>query len=196
MRVWRAPGGYGPYGITVTPRGDVYYASLAGSHIARIDVAHRRGDTHRAADARPGRAPGLVGLSRPDLGERVECGPARPSTTRRPQRWREWKLPGADAAGLRGLRRRRDVVWVTDFGGNALVRFDSRAERFTVFRLRTADAAVRQLLGRRARSGVPSPGSTGWSSCERASGRTARTRRARACTQPRPPCGCTAGRCR
>jgi virginiamycin B lyase len=38
MRVWRAPGGFGPYGITVTPRGDVYYASLAGSHIARIDV--------------------------------------------------------------------------------------------------------------------------------------------------------------
>ena len=38
MRVFRAPGGTGPYGITTTPKGDVWYASLAGSHIARIDV--------------------------------------------------------------------------------------------------------------------------------------------------------------
>src|SRR3546814_1553607 len=37
MRVWDAPEGRGPYGITVTPDGAVYYASLAGSHIARID---------------------------------------------------------------------------------------------------------------------------------------------------------------
>jgi streptogramin lyase len=34
----------GPYGITTTPDGDVYYASLAGSHIARIDP-----DTGRAS---------------------------------------------------------------------------------------------------------------------------------------------------
>jgi len=32
-------GGRGTYGITVTPKGDVLYASLAGSHIAKIDVA-------------------------------------------------------------------------------------------------------------------------------------------------------------
>ena len=38
VRVYAAPRGAGPYGITTTPRGDVYYASLAGSHVARIDV--------------------------------------------------------------------------------------------------------------------------------------------------------------
>ena len=38
MKVWKAPRGRGPYGITTTPRGDVYYASLAGNHIARIDT--------------------------------------------------------------------------------------------------------------------------------------------------------------
>ena len=38
VRAWRAPRGTGPYGITTTPSGDIYYASLAGSHIARIDV--------------------------------------------------------------------------------------------------------------------------------------------------------------
>ena len=37
MRVFRAPEGRGPYGITATPDGTVYYVSLAGSHLARIN---------------------------------------------------------------------------------------------------------------------------------------------------------------
>ena len=39
MQVFKAPKGRGPYGIHVTPDGVVYYASLAGSYIARIDGA-------------------------------------------------------------------------------------------------------------------------------------------------------------
>src|SRR5918995_369296 len=37
IQVFDAPRGRGPYGITVTPDGTVYYASLAGSYIGRID---------------------------------------------------------------------------------------------------------------------------------------------------------------
>ncbi|HEX2275422.1 MAG TPA: hypothetical protein VHG90_16285, partial [Acidimicrobiales bacterium] len=39
VEVFPAPGGRGPYGITVTPSGTVWYASLAGSHVARVDTA-------------------------------------------------------------------------------------------------------------------------------------------------------------
>jgi virginiamycin B lyase len=38
---------------------------------------------------------------------------------------------------------------MSDFGANALVRFDARASKFRVVRLPTLGAAVRQLLGRR-----------------------------------------------
>ena len=38
VKVWEAPLGRGPYGITATPTGDIYYASLAGNHIARVDT--------------------------------------------------------------------------------------------------------------------------------------------------------------
>src|SRR5918994_848718 len=38
VRVFSAPRGAGPYGITTTPSGDVYYASLAGGHIARVNT--------------------------------------------------------------------------------------------------------------------------------------------------------------
>ncbi|MEQ1516804.1 MAG: hypothetical protein ABL931_09975, partial [Usitatibacteraceae bacterium] len=42
VRVWPAPKGRGPYGIAATPAGDIYYASLAGNHIAKIDIASGR----------------------------------------------------------------------------------------------------------------------------------------------------------
>jgi virginiamycin B lyase len=63
-------------------------------------------------------------------------------------RWREWTLPGTAPQAYAVYVDERDVVWVTDFGANALVRFDPRTERFTVYRFRTPGAAVRQLLGR------------------------------------------------
>jgi virginiamycin B lyase len=45
----------------------------------------------------------------------------------------------------------RDIVWLTDFGANAIVRFDPRTHRFRTVRLPTPDAAVRQLHGRRGK---------------------------------------------
>lgn len=37
--VWKDPKGRGPYGIATAPDGTVWYVSLAGSHLARIDSA-------------------------------------------------------------------------------------------------------------------------------------------------------------
>jgi len=39
-------------------------------------------------------------------------------------------------------------VWLSDFGANALVRFDPTVERFESYPLPSRDGAVRQLLGR------------------------------------------------
>jgi virginiamycin B lyase len=148
MRVWRAPGGFGPYGITVTPRGDVYYASLAGSHIARIDVRTGRATRIQPPTSAQGArrvwsdSRGRIWVSEWNAGGLAVYNPAS-------RRWREWKLPGAAPQAYAVYVDERDVVWVTDFGGNALVRFDPRTERFTVHSFRTPGAEVRQLLGRR-----------------------------------------------
>ena len=39
LKVFDAPKGRGPYGIHATPDGTVYFASLAGSYVGRIDAA-------------------------------------------------------------------------------------------------------------------------------------------------------------
>src|SRR3989440_9019721 len=36
---WKAPRGYGAYGITSTPAGDVWVVSLAGGYLGKIDAA-------------------------------------------------------------------------------------------------------------------------------------------------------------
>jgi virginiamycin B lyase len=66
----------------------------------------------------------------------------------RTRRWREWRLPGDDPQPYADFVDEADVVWLTDFGANALVRFDPVREQFKTFRLRSAGANVRQLLGR------------------------------------------------
>jgi virginiamycin B lyase len=147
LRVWRSPGGPGPYGIAVTPRGEVYYASLAGSHVARIDT--RTGHATRLDPPTPDQGArrvwsdsrGRVWVSEWNAGKVAVYDPAR-------RRWREWALPGDTPQPYAVYVDENDVVWLSDFGANALVRFDPRAERFTVLRLPTPGAEVRQLLGR------------------------------------------------
>ncbi|HZC14168.1 MAG TPA: hypothetical protein VE270_09135, partial [Thermoleophilaceae bacterium] len=41
-----------------------------------------------------------------------------------------------------------DLVWLSDFGANSLVRFDPARQRFESFSLPQQGANVRQLLGR------------------------------------------------
>jgi virginiamycin B lyase len=145
LRVFRAPGGTGPYGITTTPRGDVWYASLAGSHIARIDLRTGKATVVRPPTAGQGArriwsdSRGRLWVSEWNAGKVGRYDPAT-------RRWREWRLPGA-AQPYAVYVDRRDVVWLTDFGAGAIIRFQPTTGRFTTFRLR-AGANVRQLLGR------------------------------------------------
>jgi virginiamycin B lyase len=62
--------------------------------------------------------------------------------------WREWRLPGAGPQPYAVYVDELDDVWLTDFGANALVRFDPDRGRFDVVRLPSEGANVRQLLGR------------------------------------------------
>ena len=66
----------------------------------------------------------------------------------RNKRWREWRVPGANPMIYAVYVDERDKVWLTDFGSNALIRFEPATSRFTSVRLPSANAEVRQLLGR------------------------------------------------
>jgi virginiamycin B lyase len=147
VRVYDAPRGRGPYGITATPAGEVWYASLAGSHIARVDPA--TGAASVVVPPTPDQGArrvwsdpaGRIWVSEWDAGQVAVHDPAAGT-------WREWRLPGDEPMAYAVFVDDRGIVWLTDFGGNAIVRFDPLSETFASVGLGSPDAAVRQLHGR------------------------------------------------
>jgi virginiamycin B lyase len=146
MKVWKAPRGRGPYGIATTPSGEVYYASLAGNHIAHIDVetgvatvieppTKEQGARRVWSDSR-----GRIWVSYWNTGQVGMYDPASKA-------WREWKLPG-NAHAYSVWVDDQDKVWLTDWSINAIVKFDPATEKFESFASDRRGADVRQMLGR------------------------------------------------
>jgi len=147
MKVWKAPRGRGPYGITTTPRGDVYYASLAGNHIARIDT-----ETGTATVIEPptkdqgarrvwSDSKGRIWVSYWNTGHVGMYDPAS-------RAWREWLLPGNRPRAYSVWVDAMDKVWLTEWTSNSIVRFDPVKEAFETFPSDRDGANVRQMLGR------------------------------------------------
>jgi virginiamycin B lyase len=156
MKVWRAPRGAGPYGIATTPSGDVYYASLAGNHIARVDPqtgtatvieppTRNQGARRVWSDSK-----GNVWVSYWNTGQVGRYDPAT-------RTWREWKLPG-EARAYAVYVDDQDKVWLSDWASNALVRFDPPSGRFESFASDREGARVRQIAGRRGEVWAPESG--------------------------------------
>ena len=147
VEAFPAPGGRGPYGITATPAGTIWYASLAGSHVASVDPATARATVVTPPTAGQGArrvwsdSRGRIWVSEWNAGQVAVHDPSTGD-------WREWKLPGSRPQAYAVYVDDRDQVWLSDFGANAIVRFDPATESFQSFPLPEPDAAVRQLLGR------------------------------------------------
>lgn len=147
VEVFNAPKGRGPYGIATAPDGTVYYVSLAGNHLARLDPdtgaatvieppTPKQGARRVWADSK-----GNLWVSEWNVGQLGRYDPATNT-------WKEWRLPGKNPGAYAVYVDEQDKVWLTDFGANAFVRFDPATEKFDSYTLPSSDAQVRQLLGR------------------------------------------------
>lgn len=145
-RVWPAPRGRGPYGITATAGGEIYYVSLAGSHLARIDTASGHATVIEPPTPNQGArrvwsdSKGRLWISEWLSGQVSMYDPAS-------RQWKQWK-PAERARMYAVFVDDRDVVWLTEWESNAIVRFDPASEKFTSFPSDRRGAQVRQILGR------------------------------------------------
>ncbi len=140
----------GPYGITVTPDGVVWFVSLRGGYLGRVDPTTgaltvidpptRNAGTRRVwSDSR-----GRLWVTESFASKLAMYDPSS-------RRWREWLMPGVGTGDLTGhpyavCVDARDDVWLTDFSTNTLQRFDPDTERFQAYRIPTADSLVRQIV--------------------------------------------------
>lgn len=145
--VFDAPRGRGPYGIAATPAGDIYYASLAGSYIAQVDL--ETGEPTILEPPTPNQgarrvwsdSQGRIWVSEWNSGNVSLYDPVD-------ETWQTWPLPGANPRAYAVYVDENDIVWLSDFGANTLVSFDPVTETFTSFPLPSPSANIRQILGR------------------------------------------------
>ena len=157
MTVWDAPRGRGPYGITTTPDGAVYYASLAGNYIARVDLESGAATVIEPPTREQGArrvwsdSKGRVWVSEWNSGN---VSVYDPTTTT----WKTWRLPGDSPHTYAVYVDADDTVWLSDWGANAVVRFTPSTEKFEVFPSDKRGANVRQILGRPGEVWAPESG--------------------------------------
>ena len=152
-----SPRGRGPYGICTTPSGEIWWCSLAGSYIARVD--RRTGDSTIFEPPTPNQGArrvwsdshGRILVSEWNTGNVSVYDPAAKT-------WRRWKLPGDAPRAYAVYVDERDIVWVSDFGGNAVFAFDPQRESFERHGFPREAVGVRQILGRRGEVWLPESG--------------------------------------
>jgi len=147
VEAWKAPKGVGPYGITTTPSGEVWYASLAGDYIGKIDPVS--GDALVVNPPKAGVGPrriwadskNMLWVSFWNTGELGRYDPLQKT-------WKVWSLPNSHEGCYAVYVDDKDKVWVSDWTNNAIVRFDPVSEKFASFPSDKRRADVRQLNGR------------------------------------------------
>jgi virginiamycin B lyase len=152
-----SPKGRGPYGICATPSGEVWYCSLAGSYIARID--RRTGESIVVEPPTKGQgarrvwsdSQGRIWVSEWVSGNLSMHDPAKKS-------WRTWVVPGDNPHTYAVYVDGKDQVWLSEWTNNAMHRFDPATEKFERFGFARPGTNIRQILGRPGEVWLPESG--------------------------------------
>ena len=154
MKVFDSPKGRGTYGIHATPQGTVYYASLAGSHIARIDVKNSEATVIQPPTPRQGArrvwsdSNGNIWVAEWNSGNLSRYEP----TT---GKWSVWRAPGESPHVYAVYVDETDKVWASEWTAQVMLRFDPQTQKFESFRSSSQVANVRQIHGRRGEVWTP-----------------------------------------
>ena len=137
----------GTYGIATTPAGDVWFASLAGDSIGRIDRAS--GAVTLVDPPRRGVGPRRIwsdskGLLWVSFWYGGAIGRYDPGA----KAWKVYPMPKSTSGTYSVYVDDKDRVWATDWPANTIQRFDPVSESFTAFPSDKRGANVRQMLGR------------------------------------------------
>jgi len=157
ITLWDAPHGRGPYGICSTPSGDIWWASLAGSFIAKVDRA--TGDSSVVAPPTKNQGArrvwsdsrGRIWVSEWMSGNLSMYDPAAKS-------WRTFPVPGENPRTYAVYVDDRDKVWASEWTSNAVYCFDPVSGTFERFGFPREGAGIRQILGRHGEVWLPESG--------------------------------------
>ncbi len=158
LNVYEAPRKAGPYGIATTPTGLVFYASLAGNYLGKIDTQTGSAEIIEPPTKDQGArrvwsdSSNNIWVSEWNSGQLSRYTPSS-------GQWQSWKLPGGNGKAYAVYVDENDMVWVSDFIANATWIFDSTTNQFVGSVKGSApNANVRQILGRTNEVWLPESG--------------------------------------
>jgi virginiamycin B lyase len=157
LKVYAAPKGRGPYGIHATPDGTVYFASLAGSYVGRIDAA-----THKVQVIEPptkdqgarrvwSDSKGTVWVAEWNSGNLSRYDPKSTGSNA----WKTWRAPGERPRVYAVYVDETDKVWISDWDKQLMMRFDPATEKWDSYSSSSSSANVRQIHGRKGEVWTP-----------------------------------------
>jgi len=156
LKVFDAPKGRGPYGMQATPQGTVYFASLAGSYVGRINPdnsatvieppTRNQGARRVWSDSKGG-----VWVSEWSSGNLGRYDP-------KSGKWAQWKAPGESPHVYAVYVDDEDRVWASEWSAQVMLRFDPATEKFASFKSSSESAGVRQIHGRKGEVWTPESG--------------------------------------
>lgn len=157
MQVFRDPDGRGPYGIAAAPDGEIYYVSLAGSHLGQVN--RETGEVTMIEPTVDGAglrrvwasSNGDMWVSEWNSGRLSRYRPSDAS-------WQSWQIEGDEPKAYAVYVDERDHVWVSDFGANETLVFDPVTEGWSRIPGSGEGANVRQILGRPGEVYLPESG--------------------------------------
>jgi virginiamycin B lyase len=153
MKIFESPRGRGPYGIHHTPDGTVYYASLAGDYVGKVNPdgsttvlePPTRGQGARRvwSDSK-----GNVWVSEWSSGQLSRYTPSS-------GQWSQWKAPGRSPHVYAVYVDETDKVWASEWSARTMLRFDPSTETFETFKSSSSTPNVRQIHGRKGEVWTP-----------------------------------------
>jgi virginiamycin B lyase len=154
IKVFNAPKGSGPYGIQSTPDGTVYFASLAGSYVGRIDSDSGKVSVLEPPTKGQGArrvwsdSKGNVWVAEWNAGQLSRYEP-------KSGKWTQWKAPGESPRVYAVYVDPDDKVWVSEWTQQVMMRFDPVTAKFQTFKSSSTYANVRQIHGRKGEVWTP-----------------------------------------
>ena len=148
IRIYPAPGGFGPYGMTTTPSGEVWYTNLAAGHIARINPSTAKVDAIvTIPDASAYGSRRIWSDSKNNLWITTWGNGTLYRYTPSTKSWLGYKLPGLGPRGYSTYVDSEDNIWMSDFGTNSILMFNPDQESFTIFPGNKANIQTLQMAG-------------------------------------------------
>jgi len=145
--IFKAPNGFGPYGMATSPDGDIWYTNLAQNKIAHIDPKTLAIESMDLPESNAGGARRIWADSQGNIYVGTWFTGSIEKYNPKAKNWTVFKVPGLGPKLYSMYVDKYDNVWVSDFTSSSVWKFDPQNESFQEFKSPVPLAQLLEMNG-------------------------------------------------